>query len=287
MRAIEISSLHSKSFIAVILLAIAFVAMTWTVYTFLPVHKDANPPMEWGFSVDWKNNIREASLRLISGQTPYTQPNNCFPPWLYLLVAPVAVLPPAIGAAVMFVLTYGFYVLILFRLKATPLVILSFIFNRFSLHNAWVGNVDFLAALGFVLPPEIGLFFVLAKPQIGAGIAIFWMVEAWRTGRFRGVVRLMAPVTIAYLISFVLYGFWPIRLVGMPGDDFNAGLWPWGIPIFIVLMYKAISSRDKFYSMGAAPFLAPYTNLSSYVVALFPFIPHDFLFILAVAVSWI
>jgi hypothetical protein len=130
------------------------------------------------------------------------------------------------------------------------------------------------------------LFFVLIKPQIGAGIALFWLVEAWRTGRIREVVRVFSPVTLAYLASFALYGLWPLRLVGMPADAFNASLWPLGIPIGAALLYQAIRSRKALYAMGATPFLAPYVNISSFAVVLFSFIPNPYLFVIAVALSW-
>ncbi len=269
----------------VLILAI-FLALVYCVYMFFPVHATANPPLTWGFGVDWKNNIRQGSLDLIAGRTPYTQVIRCLPPWAYLMLAPIALLSPDLGTAVMFVLSYMVYILVLTRLKAKLLAILSFVLSFFALVNAQNGNVDFLAVLGFIMPPQIGLFFVVIKPQIVAGIAVFWLVEAWRVGKLREVLRIFGPVTAAYLISFVLYGLWPLRLAGMTSGSYNASLWPFGLPVAAALLYKAVHDRNGLFAMGAGPFLAPFTNFSSFAVTLFPFIPYPFLFMIGAALSW-
>jgi hypothetical protein len=125
------------------------------------------------------------------------------------------------------------------------------------------------------------------KPQIGAGIALFWLVEAWRTGRLREVVRVFSPVVLAYLISFAVYGLWPLRFTERMSDPFNASLWPLSIPIGLGLLFHALQRREKFFAMSASPFLAPYINIHSYAVLLLAFIPSPALFFLAVALSWL
>jgi hypothetical protein len=117
-------------------------------------------------------------------------------------------------------------------------------------------------------------------------MAIFWLVEAWRKGKYQEVFRIFAPVSLAYLISFLFYGLWPLGLLGMTNDLYNKSLWPVGIPIGIALLYKSIRDRNAIYAMGASPFLSPYVNATSYAVVLFPFVPNAFLFLIAVALSW-
>lgn len=272
--------------IYVIAIVFSFLVLTYAAYVLLPVHENANPPITWGWGVDWKGTIRPGSLDLIAGHTPYTSVIRCLPPWVYLAVSPVAVLPPEVGTAGIFVLTYLVYSFVLYRLKAKPWVILAFLCNSFTLMNAKNGNVDFLAVLGFILPPQIGLFFVLIKPQIGIGITVYWLVEAWKKGKFLEVFRVFAPVTIAYLISFLFYGFWPLKIVGITKDVYNAGLWPVGIIIGLVLMVKSLRDKNPLYAMGASPFLAPYVNFTSYALVLLPFIANGALMLIAVALSW-
>lgn len=240
---------------------------------------------DWG--IDWKVNIRWASVNVITGHTPYTSVIQCLPPWIYLLLSPIAILPEDLGIAVIFVLTYMVVAFVLYRLNGNIWIIIAFLLNSYIWKNARVGNIDFLAMFGFILPPQIGLFFVLIKPQIGAGIAIFWLIEAWRKGKFREIFRIFAPVTIAYLLSFLLYGLWPLKVIGMTHDPYNSSLWPWAIPIGVILLYKSIRERNSLFAIGASPFVAPYVNFTSYVVALFPFFSNPLLLIIVAALSWL
>ncbi len=279
-------SLPNNNMIGVIAICLVFGFFVWGVYTYLPVHVDANPPDTWGFSVDWKGCIRPDTLELISGHSPYAAGCGLNPPWTYLLLAPIALLPPALGAAVLFVLTYLLYAFAFMRLGAKPLQVLGLVLCPFVFINAQNGNIDFLPVLGMVLPPQIGLFFVVMKPQMGVGIALFWLVEAWHTGRLREVVRVFGPVTLAYLVSFGLFGLWPLRFLKQPADPFNASLWPLALPIGLGLLIYALRSRNKLLAISATPFLAPYINIHSYAILLFAFIPYEPLLYIVLGLSW-
>lgn len=128
--------------------------------------------------------------------------------------------------------------------------------------------------LGFVLPPQIGLIFVLIKPQIGIGVTLFWFFEEWRKGGLKQVVRTFMPVTIFFLISFLLYGFWPLHFKdtlaiveetksGM-GFNYNSSLWPYGLIIGFFLLARSIYKEDKKLGIMSSPFLSPYTIMSTY-----------------------
>lgn len=286
MKAISFTK-KQENLIGSFLIAILFAVLVFAVYTFLPVHENANPPITWGWGVDWKVNIRPPAIDLISGRTPYIDSTICYPPWIYLLVSPLTALPPDFVAALLFVLTYMVYLFVILRLKATPWAASAFMVNRFIFNNAINANLDFLAVLGFALPPQIGLFFVLSKPQIGIGIALFWLVEAWRKGKIREVIRVFAPVTLAYLLSFLIYGLWPLKVAGMTNNPYNASLWPVGIPVGIILLYKAFHNKNPILAMGASPFLAPYVNITSFAVTLIPFIPNSMLMLVVSALTWL
>ncbi len=264
-----------------------FILFVFLAYRFLPVHENANPPLTWGFSVDWKGCIRPDTLTLLKGESPYQKGCGLNPPWTYILLTPIALLPPDLGAAVMFTVTYFGYALIAFRLHYKPWAAAIFLLTPFVFSNAVVGNIDWLAAIGFVLPPPIGLFFVLMKPQIGAGIALFWAASAWKKGGWRQLMLTFVPVITGYLISFIIYGFWPQNLFDMPHDAYNAAIFPLGIPIAIGLLYFSIRNNKAHSAMAAGPFLAPYVNFSSYAVTLLAF---DFNFVtgaVLLALLWI
>lgn len=270
-----------------ILIIIVLIIFIFAAYTLLPVHENATPPDSWGWGIDWKTNIRFAAIDLISGRTPYTSFERCYPPWIYLFVSPLAALSPELATAVLIVLTFAVYLFVILHLKADKLTAIAFMLNLFIFRNAKNANLDFLAVLGFALPPQIGLFFVLSKPQIGIGIALYWLVEAWRKGRIREIIRVFAPVTLAYGLSFLVYGLWPLKVMGMVNGVDNSSLWPFGIPVGLFLLYKAIHDRNQLFAMGASPFIAPYVNITSYAVTLIPIIPNSLVMLIVSALSWL
>lgn len=77
--------------------------------------------------------------------------------------------------------------------------------------------------LGAKLLPA-GAFLVVVDPQIGSMVALFCLVESWRKGGWREVLRVFWPVSLALLLSFALFGLRPFRcvvafLVGRPGGQ--------------------------------------------------------------------
>ena len=64
--------------------------------------------------------------------------------------------------------------------------------------------------LGLLLPPQVGVFFVLIKPHVGVGVFVFWVVQAWHKKGASGVLALVWPVAV--LLSMLVYGPWPIIL---------------------------------------------------------------------------
>lgn len=81
---------------------------------------------------------------------------------------------------------------------------------NFLFYGLAFANIDRMVVLGLIMPTWIGLFFVLAKPQIGIGVAIFWAFESYRLGKLRQMARDFVPVSLAILISLWIYGPWPL-----------------------------------------------------------------------------
>lgn len=268
-------------------LLVLFLVLVYGVYTRLPVHQNANPPKSWGFAVDWKGWIRPAILTTMSGESPYESYLGILPPWTYVLLSPVALLEPAQGAAVNFVLTYFGYFFMLYRLRLKPVYTALFLLSPFVFQNALNGNIDWLAAVGFALPAPVGLFFVLIKPQIGFGIALYWLIGAWRSGGVKQVLRTFSPVTSAYLLSFAIYGFWPAQqLTHMPQDTYNASIFPLGLPIAAALIWLAVRKKKPTYAMAAGPFMAPYVNYTSFAVTLLAVNQEPIVNAIIVALLW-
>jgi len=237
--------------------------------------------------MDWIDYFRPAALEMLAGRSPYTVEGFVNPPWLLIPLLPIALLPEKVGGAVMFVLLLGAFGYTAYRLKAKPLAMLAIILSAPVVYSLRYAQTDGLAALGFVLPPQIGLFFVLAKPQAGLAVALFWLVEAWREGGVKRVARTFAPVTLAYLLSFAIYGIWLTRGMGSIGLDCNISFWPTSLPIGLILLVHALRHRRFHTSIIAGPFFSPYLAIHSWSTALLGLAPSTSEAVVASVATWI
>src|SRR5690606_20758783 len=163
------------------LIAIIVVVLVAVVATLMPA------------SIDWRTAFRPAAREMLATGNPYHVEGFFNPPWTVLPMIPLALLPERVGSAAMLVLGLAGFAYGAHRLGASPLVLGAFLLSPPVLHSLLNGNIDWLPIVGFVLPPQIGLFFVLTKPQMGSAVAVFWLVEAWREGGFKEAVRVFGP----------------------------------------------------------------------------------------------
>ncbi len=139
-----------------------------------------------------------------------------------------------------------------YRYKPSYLApILGFI----SLPTLWMfhlGNVDGLAALGLLVLP-LGAPLVLIKPQVAAFALLAKKNSIIVTG-------------IWVLISFAIWGFWPLNMLHLFTPEWNANwpqditLFPWGLLIALPLMWFSRGDEDLLMAAGslASPHLFPY-----------------------------
>jgi hypothetical protein len=240
-------------------------------------------------SIDWQGAFYLAAQEVLHGRSPYNVINFLNVPWTLIPLLPLALLPVRIGSAAIFVLSLAIFIYVAYRLGARGIWIVIFLMAPPVIHSLYLGNIDALSLLGFVLPPQIGLFFVLIKPQIGLVMAIFWFGEAWRQGGVRSVVRVFAPVTLAALISVAIFGNWMTaeRLDLQVYSTWNASWWPMGIPVGLVLCALSLRDRRRDYAMAASPFLAPYVTHSSWMGVVAALLPRKMELALAVIGMWI
>ncbi len=247
--------------------------------------------------IDWHTSLRPAALELLAFRNPYLLGQFYNPPWCLLPYMLVAWLPENIGRGfVLFasLLSFGF---VAYRLGAKPWAMAAFLVSPPVLHCLVNTNSDWIPLLGVVLPPQSGLFLVVVKPQIGFGVAFFWLVEAWRNGGgrlrsgyiggLREVVRVFWPVTLALLISFAIFGVWPLRYHELLTEWWNASLWPASIPVGLALLVAALRRRRKEYALAASPCLSPYVLFHSWSGALVALVASQVEFLAAVAGLWV
>lgn len=264
------------SAIALITLGLVFAWFSW-----IPFMRN------WAaFGGDWWDIFRPAITNILSGESPYTVDGFFSPPWVLLIMLPFTLLTPPLDMVAIIAVSLGVFVLILRKLGASWLVITLFLITP----NLWwgmiYGNVDFLVALGFILPPQIGLLFVLAKPQIGAAIALFWIVEAWRKGNMREVVKVSAPFFVTVLLSFVFFGWWLSSMSLATTRYWNIANFPYLLPIGAVMLFKAVQLRKQGLAITSGIFLSPYIGVQSIPIALFGLLPSEKETIIAIISLW-
>jgi hypothetical protein len=141
--------------------------------------------------------------------------------------------------------------------------------------------------LGFALPPYLGVFLIVVKPQMGFTLGLFWLVEAWRKGGIKQVSYVFGPATLCLLASFAFLGLWPLRFGRTLGFWWNASLWPTSIPVGLALMVAAFRRRRAEYALAAAPCLSPYVLFHSWSGALIALVSSEWETLAAVAGLWI
>lgn len=242
-------------------------------------------------AVDWHTVFRPAALEALAGRSPYTIAGYYYPPWALLPLIPFALFPEDVGRIFLVVLALGVFAYIAKKLGASKIGVVALLVSPLVLHEVLNGNIDWLAALAVVFPPWIGLFFAVIKPQIGIGLIIFWLFFAWKEGGIKRVIITFSPVTVAYGLSLLFFGLWPLAAskvlnlwwsahfgpVSIPvggehmwelQDFVNSSFWPVSIPLGLALLVTAIRKNDLRYAMGASPVLSPYVLFHSWVIVL-------------------
>ena len=211
-------------------------------------------------AVDWTTTFRPATLALLAGESPYGRFYLSHAPWGLVMIITLALLPEAVGRVMGVFCGLASYMYVAHRLGAKKISIAFLLISPLVMHVLLNGNIEWLAILGFVMPPQLGLFFISIKPQIGIAVAPFWLVEAWREGGWKQVVKVFAPFTVVLLLSFAIFGFWPMETVRYKVTEvfYNASLWPMTVPVGLALFVTAVRKRKLEYAMAASPMLSPY-----------------------------
>ena len=241
---------------------VLYIILIFLLWKFIPGH----------YYVDWIIGLRSATWKILSLRSPYTISGIYNPPWTFIPLIPLALLPPRLGAVLLSLLSFFSIIFIARKLGANLLQMVFFLaIPQFAFKAITNPNIDFLAAFGFILPPQIGLFFLAMKPQIGVAVAVFWLVESWRSGGWKKVLRVFAPVSIAFLLSFVIFGPYFMGagyLVSSEEVWWDYKLWPFGIPIGFALLTLAVRKKIMGLSITASPFFSPYVASYSWPYAL-------------------
>jgi len=209
-------------------------------------------------------------------KNPYTiAPGFYSAPWMLVILAPLSLFQLQTARWVWFALGIICYVTAFKRMKISNISIMVLMLNPFIYFDLMLGNYNWLILLGATLPAAVGSWFVILKPQMSIVLFGLWIKQRrW---------LIFIPVTIlAILYALKLY-----VLPNTSGMYWSTSLWPYGIPIGLALAWFGIKRDDLFLVLAAAPFLAPYVGVTTWLVVLLPFTRNKYLLTAGVLISWV
>lgn len=237
--------------------------------------------------IDWKETFFPAARAVLHGESPYSVPTFRNAPWTILFLLPFALFSETTGGIFFFLASFGIYAWVAYRLQASRFALIVFLLSPPVVYGMRMLNIDIFVLIGFTLPAQVGLFFVLIKPQMGIAMIPFWLIQSYRQGGIRKVITTFIPVLFVAGLSFFMFGNWLTdRQSDLLDSLWNASLWPWAIPIGIVLTSLSIRDRRSDLAMAASPFLSPYLAYHSWVSVLAGLIRFDFEFVVTVIAMW-
>lgn len=245
-----------------VILLLAFVVVAVAVYVMAPTQL---------YALDWEEYFKPATLLLLHGVSPYTLEGFYNPPWTLIPLIPFAVMPDRIGYALLISTMLSTMIGMAYLLRKDLLCMVLFILLPQTFDMLIFANLEWLVLIGCFLPPQIGLFFVVMKPQIGIGVVLYWLVSSYRKGGIREIIRVFAPVGVVTALSTMLYGLWPLHMFTHIGYPHSADLWPAsmlvGIPLLLYALFKKNNKQDRGLWMGlmASPMLSPFLIWHSWI----------------------
>ena len=228
------------------------------------------------FGVDWRETYYPATTLLLHGQNPYLVRTLHNPIWGLFPLIPFVLTGEKWGEIVMFFVAFGMYAYVARVLGASPIALILYMSSPLIAYNLMLGNIDWLVVFGFIMPPSLGLFFVLLKPQIGIAVAIYWLWTSYKSGGIKNVGKTFSPVIMSIAISFFLFGNW---LVGKSDNlmfaSWNLSMFPYSIPIGLALLY--IAHKKYACAVSASPFFSPYMSFGSWSIVQLGLVDNDLL----------
>lgn len=226
-------------------------------------------------NADWYATFAPAGRGIFEGRSPYEQPLFVNPPWTILLLLPFVLFPPALARGLVLVSSLAALIYVAWRLRAPKMAVVAFLLSPTVIGSLLAANLDAFALLGMFLPPAWGLLLLMIKPQIGIGMAIYSLAEAWRNNKVIGVIRAFAPVVIAYVVSGILFPVWVDHMIHKPSNEWNRSLFPFGIPAGLLLLWLSIRTRNAFFALASTPFFSPYLTFYTYLVVQIGLLTED------------
>jgi hypothetical protein len=223
------------AFISAVIVCSAII-LTLFVFTYLPVTY-----------LDWIESFRPAA---VDWQAPY-RPGVYNPPWLYAILHPFTWLDPRLGVGLLMVIS----VVIVGAYVGTPKKAVVVACSAPLIVMVTLGQIDALVLLGLMIPGEIGLVWLLMKPQ-----GVF--LAALRRINFRS-----ATILILVLVSsIIIWGFWwqdLLRIRSLFHSGHNASFFPYTILFGLLPLYLGLKRKSDAMLCLASICISPYFMITS------------------------
>ncbi len=200
---------------------------------------------------------------------PYQLPGFVSPAWVTVFLVPFGVVGLPIAALLQTCLLFGLVTALIYKhggnFRTALIVLASFV----ALDNALEINIDWIVALGLLLPSDWSLPLLLVKPQDALGVLLSYSR--------RHLIRAVAVMASVFACSLVIWGNWPLRMLAAIQRytllDRNYNIAPLAVlPVPLALLigiglaYVAFRRRDPALSILAGLFFTPYIAFYSLLI---------------------
>lgn len=199
-----------------------------------------------------------AARTALAGGSPYDDLPFYNPPWALFPIMPLLWLPIESVRALWFSLGALAFIAVMHYYGAKSWLIALTMLSPPVLYSLLLGNNDWLSLLGLLLPPRWGLLLLIIKPQLGIGVIVLWIARAYREDGWRGIWRLVEPTAWALMLSFALYGPWPLSWADLLQSPLNLSIGPFFRGLGVALLYISICKDSESRALFATPLLSPY-----------------------------
>jgi hypothetical protein len=206
-------------------------------------------------------DMREDILpSLWNWRVPWVEGTPLFP-WATLILMPLRYFTPRDATAIINGLSVVLIALLIKRFDGNALFTIPIILSPIGYRLITTGQTDAIVLAGVLLPAGFDLLFFW-KPQVTAHV--FWV-----KGLAQPKIYLISGIAL-FLFSWLLWGFWLKEVwqfgqTKLIGGWWNFSLWPYSIPIGLLMVYLSLKKKDVGFGIIASPLLFPYVNGPSYI----------------------
>jgi len=234
--------------------------------------------------VDFRFNFYPAGQAALAGQNMYLVNGFYTPPWIAVVLAPLALLPLQASWAVFTLLSLGAFLVTFHRMGLTRQQLVLLALSPFVLFNLWHGNLDSFVLLGSVLSPAAGVWLLLLKPQLTWPLIALWLFRCRKNPKSRSSITFVVSFLIASAIAGV--AAFP-HLPDPQAMPWNTSLWPISLPLGLILLVFAARYDDEKMALASAPLLSPYLAIHSWLLTTLPFLRRPLFLAGFVALAWV